>query len=93
MNPNKKQDLKKSIESIPQDVVDEKIRLQDEENAPFNRQTMIQAPEGQTISGEFIKQAVEENKRTKKPIGKIIQRLISEAKVITIISPGRGGKK
>jgi hypothetical protein len=84
------------------EIFDDAMQITDDvENAPFNRQTMIQAPEGQTISGKLIQQAMEESKRTKKPIGKIMQRLMSEAKIVTIISAGegvpkmakRGGKK
>jgi hypothetical protein len=62
----------------------------DIENAPFNKQTLIEAPEGQTISGEIIQQAIEESKRTKKPIGKILQRCLSDAKITTILTPGDG---
>ncbi len=38
----------------------------DTENASFNRQTMIQAPEGQLISGELIQKAMRESKITTK---------------------------
>jgi hypothetical protein len=73
------------------DLIDDSLTITDDfENAPFNRQTLIQAPEGQTISNEIIQQAIEESKRTKKPIGKIMQRLLSDAKIITILSPGDG---
>jgi hypothetical protein len=73
----------------------------DPENASFNRQTIIQAPQGQLISGELIQKAMEESKITKEPIGKIMQRLMSDAKFTTVISPGdgipkmakRGGRK
>lgn len=60
------------------------------ENAPFNRQTLIQAPKGQTISGEIVQQAIDESKRTKKPIEKNLQRLFSDAKITSILSPGDG---
>lgn len=71
------------------------------ENAIFNRQTFVEAPEGQTISGELIQQAINESKQTKQPIGKILQRLLTDAKITTIITPSdvvpnmtkRSGKK
>lgn len=66
------------------------IRADDETTAPFNRQTIIMAPEGQTISGEIIQQAYEESLRTKEPVSKIIQRLVNDVQVITHIAPGNG---
>lgn len=77
------------------------IRADDESTAPFNRQTLIMAPEGQTISGEILQQAIDESKITKEPVSKIIQRLVKDVKVITQIVPGdavpemtkRSGKK
>ncbi len=68
----------------------EMIRADDESTAPFNRQTLIIAPEGQQISGEIIQQAYEESLKTKEPVSKIVQRLIKDAKVITQIVPGDG---
>lgn len=76
------------------DLIDDAMTItNDIENAPFNRQTLIQAPEGQTISGEIINQAIEESKRTKKPIGKILQRLLLDAKITTVLTPGEGVPK
>jgi len=76
------------------DLIDDAMTITDDiENAPFNRQTLIQAPEGQTISGEIIQQAIDESKRTKKPIVKILQRLLSDAKITTILTPGDGVPK
>ena len=60
------------------------------ENASFNRQTIIEMPEGQTMSGEQIIKAIEESKRTKRPIGKILQEQFKDAKGFTIIGPGDG---
>ncbi|MBA4851289.1 hypothetical protein [Emticicia sp. BO119] len=69
------------------------ITTDDSENAPFNRHTIIEAPEGQTISSEIILQAIEESKKTKKPVGKILQELLTDAKTATIIVPGKGVTK
>lgn len=74
-------------------LIDEGMEITDNfDNAPFERQTMILAPEGETISGELIQQAIEESKKTKKPIGKIMEKLLasSNAEITTIISPGKG---
>ena len=76
------------------ELLDKLLKTTDDfDNAPFNRQTLIEAPEGQTFSGELVNQAIEENRRTNEPIGKILQRLVSDAKVITVISPGEGVPK
>jgi len=61
-----------------------------EETAPFSRQTLIEATERKTISGDLIADAIEESNKTKEPVGRILQRLISDAKFTTIISPGKG---
>ena len=76
------------------DIIDDAMTITDDiENAPFNRQTLIEAPEGQTISEEIIQKAFEESQRTKKPVGKILQRLLSGAKITTILTPGDGVPK
>lgn len=76
------------------ELIDDAMTITDDfDNAPFYRQTLIQATEGQTISGETIQKAIEESKRTKKPIGKILQKLLAEAKIVTIITPGDGVPK
>jgi hypothetical protein len=72
-------------------LIDDAMTITDDiENAPFNRQTIIEAPEGETISAEIIDQAMEESRRTKKPIGKILARLLSDATVTTLLTPGAG---
>ena len=62
----------------------------DEKTAPFSRQTLIEAPKGKTISGDLIAEAIEESKKTKEPVGRIMQRLISGASFTTVISLGDG---
>lgn len=79
-------------------VLDENMVLADDvDSAPFHRQTIIQAPEGELISGDLVRQSVLESKSTKEPIGRILQRLLatsnSKASVQTIISPGPGVPK
>lgn len=66
---------------------------EDEDNAAVNRQTMIKMPEGQTFSAELLQQAFEESERTKQPVGKILQRLVADTKIITIITPGQAVPK
>jgi hypothetical protein len=88
-------------EELFKELEKEMIRSDDETTAPFNRQSIIIAPEGQTISGEIMQQAFDESSRTKEPVSKVIQRLIKDIKVITQIVPGdavpemtkRSGKK
>lgn len=76
------------------EIIDDLLVASDDfENAPFNRQTIIEMPEGQTISDEQINKAIQESKRTKRPIGKILQDYFKEAKTITILGPGDGVTK
>lgn len=75
--------------------IDDVLKVSDNpENAPFNRQTLIIADEGQTISGELLQKAINESKKTKQPIGKIMQRLLSESNIkantISMLGPGDG---
>ena len=71
-------------------MIDEVLSIaEDEKNATVNRQTFIEAPKGQTISGKIIAKAAEESNRTKKPLGKILQKYLSDANFTTIISPGK----
>lgn len=75
-------------------LIDDAMTIaEDESTATFNRQTLIEAPEGQTISGELVQKAIEESKETKEPIGKILQRYLKDAKVTTIIGSGEGVPK
>jgi hypothetical protein len=77
-------------EEFLEELDKEMIRADDSTTAPFNRQTIVIAPEGQTISGEIIQQAYDESIKTNEPISKIIQRLVKDAQIITHISPGDG---
>jgi len=61
-----------------------------EETALFERQTMIEAPEGKTIPGELVQKAMRESKETGEPMDRILQKYLSDAKFLTIISPGKG---
>ncbi|MFN8711378.1 MAG: hypothetical protein ACK5Z2_00910 [Bacteroidota bacterium] len=76
------------------EIIDNATKVTDDfENATINRQTFIEAPKGQTFSGKLLQDAIEESKRTGEPIGKIMQRLVTNAKVTTVISPGDGVAK
>lgn len=73
------------------EIIDDHMTVTDnEDNATFRRQTFIQVPEGKSISCEIIQKAFEESRKTNEPIGKILGRLLSDAKIQTIISPGDG---
>jgi hypothetical protein len=73
------------------DILEKAMTTTDDiENAPFNRQTFIEAAPGQTIPGEIIEKAMEESKLTKKPVGLILQKYLKDAKFTTIIQPGEG---
>lgn len=75
-------------------IIDEALTIsENEESATFNRQTIIQATEGNTISTEIIVKAIEESNQTKQPVGKILQKYLSDANFTTIISPGEAVPK
>jgi hypothetical protein len=74
-------------------IDDTTIIADDIDNATINRQTFIKANQGQTFSAQLLLDASEESKRTREPIGKILQRLVKNAKVITVITPGDGVPK
>lgn len=84
--------------------IDEYTTVPENENsAPFRRQTLIMAQPGKTIPGELIKKAIEESERTKIPVGKIMRKYLDSegASINTVISPSenvtdmakRSGKK
>jgi hypothetical protein len=88
-------------ERVLEYLADHMTVADDEANAMFRRQTLIEAPEGQTISGDILADAAEESMRTKEPVGQILRRLLPDATITTVIQPGdgvpemskRGGKK
>jgi hypothetical protein len=76
------------------EIIDNATKItKDFENAAINRQTVIEASKGQTFSGKLLQEAIEESQRTGEPVGKIMQRLVPNAKITTIISPGDGVPK
>jgi hypothetical protein len=84
-----------------QELDDHMVRSDNNSAAPFNRQTIIIAPEGESITDEIINKAYEESKRTNVPVSKIIQNYLPGAEVIVQITHGeavppmtkRSGKK
>lgn len=76
------------------EIIDAAMKVaEDFETASFHTQSIIQAPEGQTIPMELIQKALEESSRTKVPIRKVIRKLMPEATIITQINPGKGVPK
>lgn len=76
------------------ELIDNIMKItEDESTATFNYQTIIDAPMGQTISGELIIKAFEESEKTKEPMGKIMRKYLKDAKAITIIGTGEGVTK
>lgn len=66
------------------------LRSANNSTAPFNRQTIIIAQEGESITDEMINNAYEESKRTNIPVSKIIHNYLPGAEVIVQITPGEG---
>ncbi len=75
-------------------ILDENLSItNDFDNATFNRQTLIIAPEGETISGELIIQAMTESQETKEPLSKVLERLRGNLIIKVHLSPGDGVPK
>lgn len=65
-------------------------RTDDIENATFNTSTLIEFPEGKTLSGEMLGQLIEESKKTGTPLRQLIKMHFPDSKSITEIRPGDG---
>lgn len=61
-----------------------------EQTAPFHTTSMIQMPEGKTMSGDVLEQIFQESKETKIPIRHLITKYYPEANVSTQVFPGEG---
>lgn len=73
------------------EMIDEFLSITDDDyNSTFFTSTLIEAPEGQTISGDLIYEAYQKSKETSKPISHFLKDLIPEASMIKIIYPGEG---
>ena len=75
----------------PEELLDlmQKSPEDDESKMQFNIQTMVQADEGTTISGDDIADLMEEHKRTGVPMAKLLRKL-KDVKATSIINPGPG---
>lgn len=59
----------------PEELLDVMVAATNEDDAQFRTQTLVTADEGTTISGDDLADILEEHKRTKVPIAKLIRRL------------------
>jgi hypothetical protein len=73
----------------PEEVLENMVSADDEDLAQFRTQTLVRADEGTTISGEDLASLLEEHRRTKIPMAKLIRKL-KNVRVETYISPGPG---
>jgi hypothetical protein len=60
-----------------------------ENTAPFNTTSMIELPEGKTISGEMLRKILLESKETKTLIRHLIPKYFPDVKITSEISPGK----
>lgn len=70
-----------------EELLDNMVRVEDENTAAFNMQTIITDDEGTTISGDDLADLFEESKRTGVPVAKLIHRL-KNVRGTTFITPG-----
>ncbi len=60
---------------------------ENEEDASLNFGTMIQMPEGKTMSGDEIAEIIEESKRTKKPVRHLMKEYFPDAIIQSTVTP------
>jgi len=75
----------------PKELLDRMVAVDDgkEDTAQFRTQTLVTADKGTTISGDDIADIIEEHKRTKVPIAKLIRHL-KNVTAKSHITPGPG---
>ena len=67
------------------------MRVADDENtATFKTSSMIQMPEGKTMSGEVLDRIFKESRSTKIPIRVLLKKYYPEATIVTEVNPGKG---
>ncbi|TAL72894.1 MAG: hypothetical protein EPN88_04635 [Bacteroidetes bacterium] len=71
-------------------VIEHSIPTDNYEEAAFNVQTIVMAPEGETISGALIAEVQAEAKATGKTIASVLRDKLPNANIISTISPGPG---
>lgn len=72
-------------------VIDEYSTVpENKEDAFLSFRTMIQMPEGKTMSGEDIAKILEESKRTKRPVRHIMKECFPDASITSEVTPAEG---
>jgi hypothetical protein len=71
-------------------VINTSIPTDDYDSAAFELNTILLAPEGETLSGESIYQAIQEAKKSGRTIASVVRDKFANANVRTIVSPGKG---
>lgn len=73
------------------EMIDEYCTIpENEEDASLNFRTMIQMPDGKTISGEKIAEILEESKRTKRPVRHLMKEHFPDANIVSEVTPADG---
>lgn len=63
---------------------------ENEENALLHSSSIVQRPDGKTMSGDILQQIINESKTTKIPMRNLVSKYFPDAKVVTTITPGKG---
>ena len=72
-------------------MIDEYCTIsENEEDASLNFGTMIQMPEGKTMSGEEIAKIFKESKRTRRPIRHLMKEHFPDASIISEVTAADG---
>lgn len=72
-----------------EEILDGMVKADDESTAHFHMDTIVEADEGTTISGDDLADLMEESNRTGVPLSKLMRNL-KNVRVATFIEPGAG---
>jgi hypothetical protein len=82
-------DIMEDSEMLEQ--IDEHLTVAEkEEDASLNFGTLVQMPDGKTMSGDEIAEILKESKRTKKPVRHLIKEHFPEAYIVSEVTPAKG---
>lgn len=71
-------------------IIEHAIPTDNYEEATFHIQTLVMAPDGETISSELFSEIQTEAKTTGKTIASVLRDKLPNARIMTTVSPGQG---
>jgi len=71
-------------------IINKSNPTNNDNDAAFHMRTIVMAPEGGTISGDEIHEALKEAKETGRTMAAVLRERLKDANIMTIVSPGEG---